>query len=484
MKRLHHWFLTGLYAGLCAGVLGPSALLAQTPGPTSPPAVAPSKAGSDIVQRTLPNGMQVIVKVDRRAPTAVHMVWVRVGSMDEVDGKSGIAHVLEHMLFKGTDTLAPGEFSRRVAALGGRENAFTSKDYTGYFQMIPAQRVPDVMRLEANRFAHNRWSDEEFAKEIEVIKEERRLRTDDVPRAALQEQLSAVQFSASPYRRPIIGWMNDLDHLRPQEVREFFRQWYVPANASVVVVGDVDPEQVWAWAQEIYGPIAVGPALPERKPRAEPPQMGERRLRFKAPAEQAVVTLSWKVPGLTSLAPGEQTRDALALTVLSALLDGYSGARLDRSLTQGANRVADSAGSYHSLSGRGPNVFVLEGVPAPGKTPQQLEQALRAEIERIARDGVQEAELKRVKTQWTAAQVYGRDSLFNQAREIGTWWINGLPLDTSDRLIEMLHTVSASQVQDVARRYFGEDQLTVAELVPQPSNKPSPAPRAGVPLRH
>jgi zinc protease len=483
MKRLKHCLSAALTAGLCAGLMGASTLRAQTNPTTASSTAHVVGEASNILHRTLSNGMQVIVKVDRRAPTAVHMVWVRVGSIDEVDGKSGIAHVLEHMLFKGTDTLAPGEFSRRVAALGGRENAFTSKDYTGYFQMIPAQRVPDVMRLEANRFANNRWSDEEFAKEIEVIKEERRLRTDDVPRAAMQEQLAAVQFSASPYRRPIIGWMNDLDNLRPAEVREFFRQWYVPGNASVVVVGDVDAEQVWAWAQDIYGSIPSGAALPERKPRLEPAQAGERRLLFKAPAEQSVLTLSWKVPGLTTLESGESTRDALALTVLSALLDGYSGARLDRRLTQGADRVADSAGSYHSLSGRGPNVFVLEGVPARGKTPQQLEKALRGEIERIAREGVNEAELKRVKTQWTAAQVYGRDSLFNQAREIGTWWINGLPLDTSDRLIDMLNSVTAQQVQDVARRYFNDDLLTVAQLVPQPMKAPNP-PRAGVSLRH
>jgi zinc protease len=436
-----------------------------------------------IEQHTLPNGMQVIVKVDRRAPTAVHMVWVRVGSIDEVDGKSGIAHVLEHMLFKGTESLAPGEFSRRVAALGGRENAFTSKDYTGYFQLIPARRLPDVMRLEADRFAHNRWSDEEFAKEIEVIKEERRLRTDDVPRAALQEQLAAVQFSASPYRRPIIGWMNDLDHLRPAEVREFFRQWYVPANATVVVVGDVDPAQVLDWARNFYGPIPSAAALPERKPREEPTQMGMRRLQFKAPAEQSYLLMSWKVPGLKNKQPEADTTDALALTVLSALLDGYSGARLDRRLTQGADRVADSAGSYHSLNGRGPNVFVLEGVPAPGKTSEQLEQALRTEIDRVAREGVTEAELRRVKAQWTAAQVYGRDSSFNQAREIGSWWITGMPLDTSDQLIGMLQAITAAQVQDVARRYFVDEQLTVAQLLPQPLNT-NPPRRPALTTRH
>jgi zinc protease len=208
-----------------------------------------------------------------------------------------------------------------------------------------------------------------------------------------------------------------------------------------------------------------------------------RRLQFKAPAEQSYLTLSWKVPGLESLQPSAQTTDALALTVLSAVLDGYGGARLDRHLTQGADRVADSAGSYHDLSARGPKVFVLDGVPAPGHSLDQLELALRAEIDRIAREGVQEDELKRVKTQWTAAQVYGRDSLFNQAREIGTWWIEGLPLDTSERLIDLLNAVTAQQVQDVARKYFGDDQLSVAHLLPQPPDHQA-APRPALNIRH
>ena len=180
-----------------------------------------------VTQFTLANGMTVIVKPDRRAPTAVHMLWLRVGAMDEVDGTSGVAHVLEHMMFKGTDTLGPGEFSRRVAALGGRENAFTARDYTGYYQQIPAGRLEDVMQLEADRFARNRWDDAEFAKEIEVVKEERRLRTEDSPRAMLYESMNAAVFVASPYRRPIVGWMNDLDAMTASDVRDFYRRWYL-----------------------------------------------------------------------------------------------------------------------------------------------------------------------------------------------------------------------------------------------------------------
>ena len=180
----------------------------------------------------------LIVKPDHRAPTAVHMLWLRVGAMDEVDGTSGVAHVLEHMMFKGTPDVKPGEFSRRVAAMGGRENAFTSRDYTGYFQQIPANRLEDVMKLEADRFGRNQWADEEFVKELEVVKEERRLRTEDNPRALLYENLNASAFHASPYRRPVVGWMSDLDAMTPGDARAFWQRWYVPANAAVVVAGD------------------------------------------------------------------------------------------------------------------------------------------------------------------------------------------------------------------------------------------------------
>jgi zinc protease len=432
---------------------------------------AQAQSPAAVTQFTLANGLTVIVKPDRRAPTAVHMLWVRVGSMDEVDGTSGVAHVLEHMLFKGTPTVPSGEFSRRVAALGGRENAFTSKDYTGFFQQIPASRLEEVMQLESDRFAHNQWPDAEFVKELEVVKEERRLRTEDNPRALLHEVSDAAIFTASPYRRPIVGWMSDLQAMTPADAREFFQRWYVPANAVVVVAGDVEAAQVRQWAEKYYGSLPVR-AVPTRKPREEPVQAGLRRLAFKAPAEQAYVSLAFKVPGLQSLEPAQGAEsDALALTVLAAVLDGYSGARLERALTQGPQRVADSVGAGNGLWGRGPQVFTLEGVPAKGKTAEQVELALRAQVARIAREGVTEAELNRVKTQWVAGEVYKLDSVFNQARELATSWVQGLPLDAHEQLITRLRAVSAEQVKAVAGRYFGDDQLTVAVLLPQPLDK-------------
>jgi len=447
-----------------------------------------AQTAAPVTQFQLANGMTVIVKTDRRAPTAAHMLWVRVGSMDEVDGNTGVAHVLEHMLFKGTPDMKPGEFSRRVAALGGRENAFTTRDATGYYQQIPSDKLEDVMRLEADRFARNQWVDDEFKRELEVVKEERRLRTEDSPRGLLYEAANATTFMASPYRRPVVGWMNDLEAMTPDDARSFYRRWYVPANAAVVVAGDVDVEQVRRLAEKYYGRIAARP-VPVRRPRIEPAQTGLRQLDFKAPASQAYVSLIYKVPGLQppgadQSAVGVFNRDALALTVLAAVLDGYSGARLDRALTQGEQRLADSAGAANGLIGRGPQVFVLDGVPADGKTAAQVADALRQQVALIAREGVSEAELKRVKTQWIASETYKLDAVFSQASELGSYWINGLPLDTDSRLISQLRSISSAEVQAVAARYFSDDQLTLATLLPQPPDpgRARRAPAAG--LRH
>jgi zinc protease len=426
-------------------------------------------------QFTLSNGMTLIVQPDRRAPTAVHMLWVRVGSMDEVDGTSGVAHTLEHMLFKGTPSLKPGEFSRRIAALGGRENAFTSRDATAYHQQVPVQNLEAVMKLEADRFANNRWSDDEFKREIQVIKEERRQRTEESPRARMFEALNAMTFQASPYRRPIVGWMSDLEAMTPDDVREFYRRWYMPANAAVVVAGDVDPQQVRALAEKHYGRIPAR-AVPPRKPRAEPEQTGQRRLEYRAAADQAMVVLAYQAPAWSG-GNDPASQDALALTVLSAVLDGHSGARLDRALVQGSGgvRSADSAWASYGLMGRGPQTFMLGAVPAPGVTADAAATALKAEVARIARDGVSEAELQRVKTQWTASEVYKLDSVFSQAQELGSYWINGMDIQTGARLLKLLREVTAAQVQAVAQRLFSEDQLTTAVLVPDASRRAPPA---------
>lgn len=473
---------TRLYSPLLPAVL---TLLSLAAAASS----AIAQAAPAVEQFTLANGLTLIIKPDHRAPTAAHMLWVRVGAMDEVDGTSGVAHALEHMMFKGTPNVKAGDFSRQVAALGGRDNAFTGRDATGFHQQIPANRLEDVMRLESDRFAHNQWPDDEFKREIEVVKEERRLRTEDSPRALMYEAANAATFTASPYRRPVVGWMSDLDAMTPDDVRNFYQRWYVPGNAAVVVTGDVDVAQVRRLAEKYYGSIPAR-ALPVRKPRLEPEQSGLKTLDFKAPASQAYVGLAFKVPQLqasdlldvapttaNAAAPARAGRDALALTVLAAVLDGYSGARLARAMEQGdgAQRIADSTGASNGLLGRGPQLFVLDGVPAAGKTTAQVAAALRQQVALVARDGVSEAELNRVKTQWAASETYKLDGVFNQAQELGSNWVNGLPLDASARLIARLRSITSAEVQSVAARYFGDDQLTVSTLLPQaidPNRKP------------
>ena len=473
----------GLFAAFAAFAPGARA---QAPTAVQPPAPTMQAAASGAEQFTLANGLTLIVKPDHRAPTAAHMLWVRVGAMDEVDGTSGVAHALEHMMFKGTPTVKAGEFSRRVAALGGRENAFTSRDSTGYYQQIPANKLEDVMRLEADRFANNQWPDDEFKREIEVVKEERRLRTEDSPRALMGEAAGAMTFTASPYRRPVVGWMSDLDAMTPDDVRDFHRRWYVPGNAAVVVTGDVDVPEVRRLAEKYYGTLRARP-VPARKPRLEPVQTGLKRLDFKGVASQAYVSLAFKVPqlqpadlmGAPDPAQSGPGRDALALTVLAAVLDGYSGARLQRALEQDTpgGRIADSAGASNGLLGRGPQLFMLDGVPAAGKTTEQVAAALRQQVALVAKAGVSDAELSRVKTQWVASETYKLDGVFNQARELGSNWVNGMPLDADARLIARLRSVTSAEVQAVASRYFDDDQLSVATLLPQPID-PNRKPRA------
>ncbi len=446
---------------------------------------------AEVRQYTLDNGMTLIVKPDHRAPTVVHMVWVRVGAIDEVDGTSGVAHVLEHMLFKGTKKMGPGEYSKRMAALGARDNAFTSRDTTAYHAQLPVEHLETVMRMEADRFAHNQWADDEFKRELEVVKEERRQRTEESPQAQMIEQFYATAFMASPYRRPIVGWMSDLEAMKPDDAREFYRRWYVPANAAVVVVGDVQPEDVLALAQKTYGQIPAR-AVPERKPRTEPAQEGPRRIELRAATEQPWVLLSWKVPRLDRLTDLDAAqRDALSLTMLAAVMDGYPSARLIRSLVQGEGkdkRLADSVSASNGLTGRGPQLFTMSIIPAAGVDPSEAAQALKDEVARVARDGIDVKELQRVKTQWAASEIYKRDSVMGQAQELGSNWVLGMELDASEKLLALLKTITPEDVQSVARRYFTEETLTTGVLLPDAeklaAKASAPAPANRLTIRH
>lgn len=424
---------------------------------------APLTALADPFEYQLANGLRIIVKEDHRAPTVAHMVWYRSGSMDETNGTTGVAHLLEHMMFKGTPTTGAGEFSRLVAAAGGRDNAFTSKDYTAYFQQIPKQKLEQMMQLEADRMRHLNLDPKEFEQEIKVVMEERRLRTDDQPQSLLFEQMGAVALQAHPYRVPVIGWMNDLENMTVQDARDWYERWYVPNNAFVVIVGDVEHQAVFDLAEKYYGPLASR-ALPARKPQIEPLQTGIRRVTVKAPAEVPVVAMAYKVPVIRDV---EKDVDPYALDMLAAILDGHEAARFSKSLVR-EQRLALSAGTGYDSSSRGPGLFYLVGSPSQGKTRAELEAGLRAEMARVAKDGVAADELVRARAQTVAAQIYKLDSMFGQAMEIGQLETAGIPYKQGKRLIEKLQAVTAEQVKAVAQKYFVDEQLTVAELDPQP----------------
>ncbi len=443
-------------------------------------AVAATAAGAQSAaqEHKLANGLRVIVKEDHRAPTVVHMVWYDAGSMDEVDGTSGVAHVLEHMMFKGTKTVKSGEFSRRIAAAGGRENAFTNRDYTAYFQQVPKAALPQMMRLEADRMSNLLVTETEFSREIKVVMEERRLRTEDQPRAQVAEALNAEAYFAHPYRRPVIGWMNDLENMSHVDARNWYARWYVPGNAFVVVVGDVGADEVFALAQKYYGRIKAGP-LPERKPQLEPEQRGVRRVVVKAPAELPYLRMGWKCPVLRDV---ERDWQPYALEVLAGVLDGNESARLNQSLVR-EKRMASAVGAGYDSTARGPGMCYLEGTPSQGTSAAELETGLRAEIARLVDDGVTADELARAKAQMVASQIFKRDSIFGQAMEIGQFETAGLSHRYIDRVLERIKAVTAEQVRAAAKQYFVDDSLTVVVLDPQPLDqaKPRPAPRG---MRH
>lgn len=431
-------------------------------------------AAAQTHEHKLANGLRVIVKADHRAPTVVSMVWYRAGSMDEFNGTTGVAHVLEHMMFKGTKAVPEGQFSKIIAAAGGRDNAFTSTDMTSYHEQLHKSQLALAFRLEADRMANLALSKAEFAKEIKVVMEERRLRTEDRPQALVHEQLMATAFTANPYHAPIIGWMDDLENMTWRDAKAWYDRWYAPNNAIVVVVGDVEPQQVFALAAKYFGKIKPK-VLPERKPQDEPKQRGTRRVAVKAPAELPYLMMGYRAPILRDV---EKDWEPYALEMLAGVLDGNEAARLNSTLVR-SEKIANSASAGYESTQRGPGLFMVSGVPATGKTVTDLEQALRREIAKIVADGVSEAELKRVKAQVIASQVFQRDSIFFQAMQIGSLEIAGYPHQSMDLMIRKLQQVTAAQVVEVAKKYLVDDSLTVAVLDPQPldGRKPAAAPK-------
>ncbi len=430
-----------------------------------------------VQELTLDNGLKVVVKEDRRAPVVTSQVWYRIGSSYEYGGLTGVSHVLEHMMFKGTAKHPPGEFSRIVAENGGDENAFTGRDYTAYYQNLAKDRLEVAFELEADRMRNLSLFPAEFEKELAVVQEERRLRTDDDPESLTFERFNAVAYAASPYRNPVIGWEGDLAELRVEDLRDWYRQWYAPNNATLVVVGDVDALAVFDLARKHFGPLKAE-QVAAAKHRPEPPQLGEQRIRVKAPAKEPYLIMGYKTTALGQ--PGTEDWEPYALEMLASVLDGGSSTRLTRELVRGAQVAADADASYNAFT-RLPGMLVMDGTPAKGHDIRDLEQALQAQIQRLKDELVSEAELERIRTQLIANKVYELDSVYGQAMQIGTLESTGLGWPLIEEYVERLSAITPAQVQAVAGKYLASDNLTVAVLDPQPlaGDTPAHTPKAG-----
>ena len=438
------------------------------------PATAESAAGKTSNPRVhefmLDNGMKILVKEDHRAPVVVSQVWYKAGSSYEQNGTTGVAHVLEHMMFKGTQKYGPNEFSKIIAENGGRENAFTGQDYTAYFQQLEKSRLPISMELEADRMVNLNMAAEEFAKEIQVVMEERRMRTDDKPKSKTYEQFIATAYVNSPYQHPIIGWMDDLKNMTVDDAQKWYNDWYAPNNATLVVVGDVDPQQVLATAKQYYGKLPARD-IPKIKPQIEVEQQGVRRIVVKEPAQLSYLLMGYKVPVVKT---AEHDWEPYALEMLAYVLDGGDSSRFTKELIRG-KAMAASIGAGYDIFSRLGELFLFDATPAQGYTVDDMEKAIRDQIKRLKTELVSKKELDRIKNQIVAAKVYEQDSIFYQAMQMGTLETVGLDWRLMDQFVEKIRAVSPEQIQQVAKKYLVDERLTVAVLDPQPINNKTAA---------
>ena len=420
-------------------------------------------AAGAVTEYQLDNGLKLVIKEDHRAPVVVSQVWYKVGASYEHDGITGVSHVLEHMMFKGTDAHPPGEFSRIISENGGRENAFTSKDYTAYFQRLEKSRLAVSFELEADRMRNLHLQDKEFQKEINVVMEERRLRTDDKPTALTYEQFIASAFVSSSVRIPTIGWMNDLENMELSDLQSWYQRWYAPNNAIVVVVGDVQPKEVLALAKKYFGPLKPEEIIPP-KPRLESSQKGKRYITVQAPAEVPYTVMGYKAPVLKT---AEEDWEPYALEVLANILDGGDSARLTRELVRGS-QIATSAGAGYDLYDRQEGLFLLDGTPAGTHTIDDVQQALFEQVQQLKDKLVAVDELERIKSKVVASNVYEQDSSFYQGMKVGQLEAVGLDWKLANAYVERINAVTAEQVQAVTKKYLVEEHLTIAELDPLP----------------
>lgn len=413
-------------------------------------------------QQVLDNGLTVLVKPDHRAPVVVSQIWYKVGSSYEPEGLTGISHVLEHMMFKGTENLEPNEFSRIIANQGGRENAFTGRDYTAYFQQLEKSRLPISFELEAERMQNLKLDPVEFKKEVQVVLEERRLRTDDQPESLTYEKFNSTAYEASRYGNPVIGWPEDLRALTVADLQDWYRRFYAPNNAVLVVVGDVEPEAVFELAEQHFGGVPSEAVRPYPDP-VEPVQQQPRSTTVEAPATVPYIVFGYHVPNVG--APDVASWEPYALEVLAYLLDGGKTSRLNRQLVR-EQQVAASVGAGYDAIARLNTLFILDGNPAGDRTIDELRDAMLEVIEEIKQTPVTEEELDRVKAQLVASKVFELDSIFYQGMRLGLFETNGHGWETGQEFNERLRGITAEQVQKVAQKYLVDSNMTEAVLDP------------------
>lgn len=417
---------------------------------------------------TLDNGLKVIVREDHRAPVVVSQLWYKAGSSYETPGSTGLAHALEHMMFKGSSKLGPGESSRILRELGAEENAFTSDDYTAYYQVLAKDRLEVALEMEADRLAGLTLPADEFTREIEVIKEERRMRTDDNPSGLAYERFLALAYPASSYSIPTIGWMQDLERMTLDDLRQWHERWYMPNNATLVIVGDVLPDEVKTLVQRHFAKIPAR-TLPAAKLPLELAEAGARRSTQYLKTRLPSLLLGFNVPALNTTA---NTTEVHALRLISALLSGGESARLPAQLERKQELVA-GAGSWYNPFARGDSLFVLSATPNTQKdiTLKQTEQAIWQQLKALQNTPPTAAELDRVRAQLIAGEVYARDSITRQARSIGMLETVGLSWQLLDSDFDSLNAVTPADIQAAARKFFTPQRSTTLFVLPE-ENRP------------
>ncbi len=421
-------------------------------------------AQAALQRASLPNGVQILVEEDHSAPVAMVQIWLKIGGRDEIHGKTGLAHVFEHMMFKGSKALKAGEYSKIISAMGGSDNAFTSHDYTAYFETIPAQAVPQVLSMEGERFAHLQLNEEDFKREIKVIMEERRMRTEDDPNARMFEELSAASLRLHPYRLPVIGWMQDLEALTIDDVKAFYKQHYVPGNVTVVVVGDVDFKHVTKLVKRSFGRLKKTKVPPRFNP-TEPEPLGGKRVEVHLPAKLPLVAFTLPVPAWI---PQENDKEVAALTLATEILAGGKSAVLQQVLVN-ETRSATSASAGYDPFTMGLDLWYAYGSLGKGQEVATFEAEFWRILANMGQHKPAPRVLKAAKRRLIANAVFAQDSLYLRAKHIGMLETVGIGAEHRDTWLDLIRQVSATEVRDVIQKWLIPSRATTGILLPKTS---------------